>query len=262
MKDTRVQRYELFGIFQTQIKSKIEKLKQTALTCPHFGDLVSFYGLTVCEKGRWGNDDPHLTCVFFGKRAYDKEIQKMSTGATNTTFLIESGVQLIFSQNDTGYVAILLYPAAAKYWKCKEESILLKKKVHPEEMLNSRFLNKYWRYLNAYMECTCLEGNPSLRQRFDTWCLRNFKHLIVNKVCLPTKFRTLSNSVGKFVLQVGLSGFVIFLLTFLPNWNRDDILQKHIVSQMDSITSILKETAIQNRMAVPVHDTVSLDLKQ
>ena len=65
------------------------------------------------------------------------------------------------------------------------------------------------------MEVTSLDGSPSNWQRFLVWRMRFFKPLIIRDTFEKSVFLKSSFEVSKYILTIGLSGFLIYLFTLL-----------------------------------------------
>lgn len=206
------------------------------------------YMLSVCPGSRAGGNNNRIVEVFWGSRPFETITQGNSWKS-----LSEYGATLLFERDDSGFVMISIYPAGNENKKPIESSISLKLWIDPTRLKSNTFLKSLWNDFMAYMECTSLDGNPTLKQRMRISYLRYFKHTVVDKTWLPTKFSDFTGDLIKWVLTVGLSGVIIYALTILsqPNTTESEIQLKNvnekleiISKQIDSISKTSEKTKI------------------
>ena len=207
---TRYQRIKDFQTLQAEGKTSFEKIQKRFEDYKTYEDI---YGLTICPKGRYGGDSERLFEVFYGNRPYAKEDGfDDTTGKRSFSLLSESGVELYMFRDDFGFVSIQLFPAKAKYAQQFEDSIVLYQHIDPKRLLKPRFQKRLLKYMNAYMAVTSLDGQPTICDKKDVMLLRIFKNMIVNGRVLDTKVRKWSMDILKFVLTIGLSGFLLRII--------------------------------------------------
>ena len=238
-KDTRLDRVRLFQEFQT---SKIEAVfKKFKADDQKYNKLDDIYMLCVCPKGRNGAVNNRIAEVFYGASSYDEKITITKDLNTNKEFLVENGATLAFHLNDHGYVAIILHPSSTPYTKSIESAIFVEDYIHPKKLNDISFLKKQWNYLNSYMECTSIDGSPSLFDKYRCWKLRNFKSYSVGSDYQKSKLYSFSQEVFKWVLTVGLSGLLIYIFTVFPNNNTSDEYIKKQNKELEEIKVLLQE---------------------
>ena len=101
----------------------------------------------------------------------------------------------------------------------------------------------------AYMECTSLDGKPTIFQRVRIWYLRNFKHLVIDKKWTATKFSVFSKGVLKLVLAACFSGAVlIYLVNFMtkPTTTETDIQLKEVNKNLETVSKQLEKISEDN----------------
>jgi hypothetical protein len=162
------------------------------------------YMLNICPGSRAGGTDKRTVEVFWGARNFEIETQ-----GRNWRALTETGATLFLARDDNGFVTISLYPAYTENRKQFETSITLHIRLDPKKLENNNFTKLLWNDFMAYMECTSLDGNPTLWQRLRIWHLRNFKHLIIDNKSTPTKFSAFIQGVFKLVVAACFSGAVL-----------------------------------------------------
>lgn len=228
-KDTRIERVKLFEEFNSKIiKDVFEKFKSQDSSHKKFDDL---YMLCICPKGRNGGINNRIAEVFYGSRPYDRTRSIKADFTDSTKTLYESGTTMAFHLNDHGYVAIMLHPSATEYTKSFESTIFVEDYIHPKKLMDESFLERQWKFLNSYMECTSIEGNPTWKDRLRTSYLRNFKNFVQDEKYTSSKISNYVKNLFDWVFKVGLSGLIIYFLTVLPLNNK----QNNSVNNCDSI---------------------------
>jgi hypothetical protein len=192
-KDFYENSYEIFKQLETSDKSTTNFSRENSLC--------------VCHGSRGAKKDKRVVEVFWGGKIFDFE-----TGKNNWNFFTEEGVTLLIYKNDKGYVSVILFPAKTEAYKPIEDNIILYKKLDPKKLKKNRFIKSLWNDFNAYMECTCLDGNPSLKQKITIRYFREMKHLTVNKIYQPRRMTIYVLGIIKFTFTVGLSGFILFII--------------------------------------------------
>ncbi|MFP5082003.1 hypothetical protein [Pedobacter sp. JCM 36344] len=116
--------------------------------------------------------------------------------------------------NDDGFISVMLYPAKAENLSLKEDFIFLEQRIDPKKLLLKSTLKYHWRCFMAYMEYSSLDGNPNLIQRIRVTYLHIFKSMVTNKIWDKALYKTYSNSLFKFIMTVGFSGFIFFAINY------------------------------------------------
>lgn len=215
----RQERILLFECFQNSEFNFFEEKKESGNKYKKFDD---YYSLCVCPKGRNGGVSNRLYEVFYGIRIYEVEEQIRSDFSSQKKTLTETGCTLSFGLNDHGYVAVILYPGKTDYTSQIETCIFIENYLHPSKLANKKFLEKQWRYLNSYMEITSIDGTPTIMDKIRVFYLRYFKNKVINEKYLPKSIVSTLLTSLKFVLNIGLSGFLIYFITILPNKKSDN----------------------------------------
>ena len=166
-----------------------------------------------------GLDDKQFE-VFYGNRPIGGTKSIGQNLGTNIKVDIAHGASLRYMRTDDGRVLCVLNPAESENLKCPEEGIILEIIKEPAEL--SRKAKKHWKSFMAYMETTCIDGEPGWRDKLRTYCLRNFRSLIFTESTNPPRAKQFGATILKYVLTVGLSGFLILLVT----WAREGIRDK------------------------------------
>jgi hypothetical protein len=214
MENKRIERLNLFEKFQNSELNFFEGKKANNKTYKKFDN---YYSLCIAPKGRNGGVSKRLYEVFYGRRIYDIQEQIRSDFSTETKQLTETGCTLSFCLNDHGYVAVILYPGKTDYTRQTESCIYIENYLHPKQLFNKTFLKKQWSYLNSYMETTSIDGNPRILDKIRVFYLRYFKNKVIDKIYQEKPIINALLTSLKFILNIGLSGFLIYVLTVLPN---------------------------------------------
>lgn len=216
MIDNRIKRLKIFEEFQNAKPNYFEEKKEKETKYKKFND---YYSLCICPRGRNGGISKRLYEIFYGSRLYDKEEQIRSDFSTETKQLTETGCTLSFALNDHGYVAIILYPGKTDYTSPIETCIFIKNYMHPKHLIKSNFMERQWRYFNSYMEMTSIDGKATIFDKLRVFYLRNFKNKVIDGKYQTKPITTALLTSLKFIFNVGLSGFIIYLFTILPTIN-------------------------------------------
>ncbi len=236
-KDTIFERIRIFKEFQNSSESIFEEFKMEDNKYKKFDD---YYILCICPKGRNGGISKRLFEVFYGNRIFDHEEKIRSDFSSEKKLLTEHGTTLSFCLNDHGYVAIILYPSGTDYTKSVESAIFVKNYVHPKKLKDKSFLKRQWTYLNSYMERTSIDGYPTLKEKLICSYLRYNKNLVIDNKFQSKKIISHLVNCLRFVLTVGLSGFLILLFNVLLSKTDNSISIKENV-QLNQINTSLKE---------------------
>lgn len=216
----RLERILLFENFQNSELNFFEEKKENGDKYKKFDD---YYSLCICPKGRNGGVSKRLYEVFYGRRIYEVEEQIRSDFSSQKKTLTETGCTLSFGLNDHGYVAVMLYPGKTDYTSQLETCIFIENYLHPKKLSKRKFLERQWRYLNSYMEITSIDGAPTIVDKIRVFYLRYFKNKIIDEKYLPKPIFSAFLTSLKFVVNIGLSGFLIYFITIFPNKKEDNI---------------------------------------
>lgn len=245
----RFNRYEQFNDFALNAESIFKLFLKETPDAKRFDD---FFKLNI-----WNDNDHPKNDVTYVNVAFGSRPLTVSHHNKEFTSTLEEGARLTFYRLETGKVVVTLYPAKTDSRKPIEDAIVLTENLDPQKLSGKKTLKKYWKQFISYMECTSIDGNPSYCQKNVISCLRYTKHLIIKDVYQPETRRTeLWREIRKFVLTVGLSGFVIYILTFVynkiyPN-NSFENGKIEVIQHIDSLQDAVRQT----------DDTVSIKLQQ
>lgn len=202
------------------------------------------YMLCICPGSRAGGNEKRIIEIFWGARPYEFE-----TNGNHFKSLKETGATLLFYRNDTGDITISLYPAKTEYRQPIENHIALYGWLDPRKLNSEDFIKSLWNDFIAYMECTSLDGKPTYLQKLRVDYLRFFKHLVIDKKWMPTKFSKFSLDILKWVLTVGFSGIILFAVSYFtqPKIIETDIQLKEVNKKLEIISKQIENKPINNK---------------
>jgi len=240
MTRTRIDRRKDFEIFFNSSKTTFIEFRDNDKRAEKF---QNFYKLNVCPGSRAGGTNKRVVEIFWGKRPFDT-----ITEGRSWTALPEYGATLLFAMDDNGHVIISLYPAYTENRKPVETCITLHIWLDSSRLLDKSFLKNCWKHFMAYMEYTSLEGNPSKIHKLQVWYLRNFKFLVMDNKWTPTKISVFAKDVFKYVLTVGFSGFIFYIVTILnqPTKTKTEKLLEDGNRKLEIITTQLDKFTDSN----------------
>lgn len=258
----RQNRYIAFEQFYKESKGLFEAYANSTRS-ERLGNLYSFY---VRPGGRFGGVDKKIVEIFYGSRPFDS-VTKIADGSQTIRKLERAhGASLKYQRTDDGQVLCSLIPASSENFRHPEDFILLDIVKNPAELRSKSKL--HWRFFQAYMESTCLDGNPSLLQKLWVVYLRNFKECVVDQTLQKRRSTKFFIEIAKYTLTVGLSGFIILLITwFKDSTNSNQSTERHqevlrIYSNLaDSARSIAESTKKINERVEFSNQEASENLK-
>ncbi|WCC46243.1 hypothetical protein [Tenacibaculum finnmarkense] len=103
------------------------------------------------------------------------------------------------------------------------------------------------------MECTSLDGSPTSIDKLRIGYLKLVKQLVIKNKIQQSRIKSYFFEISKFVLTVGLSGFIIFLVTLSQKDNNGIENQKIIELQKNIEQDIHKTNSIL--------DSINMNLK-
>lgn len=241
MKEKRLRKIKDFENFYDHCDAIFTNLRDNDKRVQIF---ESEYMLSICPGSRAGGNEKRIIEIFWGARPYEFE-----TNGNQWKSLKETGATLLFYRNDTGDITISLYPAKTEYREPIEDHIALYGWLDPKKLNSEDFINSLWNDFIAYMECTSLDGKPTYFQKLRVDYLRFFKHLVVDKNWMPTKFSKFSLDILKWVLTVGFSGAILFAVSYLtqPKITETEIQLKELNKKIEIISKQITNKSINNK---------------
>lgn len=235
----RFNRYEQFNDFAERSEGIFKQFLTDTSSAKRFDD---FFMLNVWNDKNHPKNNVTYVNVAFGSRPLT--VSHHNKGFSST---VEEGARLTFYRMETGQVTVTLYPAKTDSRKPLEDAIVLCECIDPKDLSDEKKLKKYWNDLVSYMECTTIDGNPTFSQKRRVSRLRFVKHLIIDNVYQSTNKRTERwQDIKKFVLTVGLSGFLFYIIQFCYNLlNPDTTQQKYhqeMINHIDSLQDVVRQT--------------------
>ncbi len=212
----RKSRYIAFEQFHKASKGLFEGYANSTKD-KRLADLYSFY---VRPGGRSGGFDKKIVEIYYGNRPIGS-ITKIVDGFKPIRTLEKAhGATLQYQRTDDGQVLCILIPASSENFHHSEDFIVLDMINNPIKLTKKS--KWHWRLFQAYMESTCLDGKPNYSQKILTAYLRTFKKYVVNNTLQKRRSTRFLYDITKYTLTVGLSGFIILLITWIKESGDDN----------------------------------------
>lgn len=178
--------------------------------------LERIYPFYVLPGGRAGGVDKRVFEVFYGQRPFEKVTElvqgKGPLPKIHERLLTERGATLLYERSDDGMVLCTLYPAASENYRPREDAIILAIIRDTHVLTGAPIIERHWRVFMSYMQCTCLEGDPTIGDRLRVWWLLSTRRLIVDNKTEIAKVWTVCSHILMFSVSVGLSGFLLAIV--------------------------------------------------
>ena len=203
-------RREEFQVFSTSFEAVFRKV---ANRDPKHKTLEEIYSFHTSPGGRFGGHDARTVEAFYGQRPFEsiKEINWREFGIPRITdrLLIEKGATISYQRGNNGTVLCTIHPAGSDGFRRREEGILLALIRDPGRLNSSLTLERHWKAFMSYMQCTSLEGEPTIVDRIRLhWLLFTRIQIVEGKTQTPHVWDAMLK-VFSFSLTVGLSGFLL-----------------------------------------------------
>lgn len=219
---SRLRRLEHFKWFASHSRDWFFKIATCDIRHSHMEET---YGFHVAPRGRNGGIDDRTVEVFYGQRPFERveELVAQEGGlpSLRQRHLVERGASLTYQRGDSGVVIVTLAPAITESYRQQESAIVLAFMADPSELRAPPWLEvpprieAHWRCLMSYLQCTSIDGDPSLGDRMRVNWLRLTKPLIIDDKLVPPRWHKHLSQIITWVLTVGLSGAVLFGLQWL-----------------------------------------------
>lgn len=195
----RMQRYNDFQAFSDESKDLFVGLSESDTRNEFFG---GEYSLCITPGGAYGGRDKRHVEVFYGQRAFDSDEKKL---------LSECGARLDYQLNDAGAVICRLIPARTENLAQLEDAIIFRWLSEPKEL--KALAPTHWNLFMSYMRVTSLDGDPTWLDRLRVSWLRLCHLRIVAGKLEKRRITSIGETIFKFTMTVGLSGFLLFGIT-------------------------------------------------
>ncbi len=192
--------------------------------------LIGMYGFYICPGGRNGGIDKKLVDIFYGNRPIDSVTTINENFQQGKRLETAQGAALAYIRKDDGHVVCNLYPAYSENQRQAEQFIILDFIKDPEKLMKRS--KCHWRMLLAYMETTCIDGNPNVLDKILVFYLKNFKRMLVGTVLKQRAVTVALKQTLKYVSTVGLSGFLILVFSYF----KDSITTKQEKLKLQAVT--------------------------
>lgn len=236
----RQNRYAAFEQFYKESNTLFKKYANN----PKSKRLDSLYSFYVRPGGRFGGYNKKIIDIFYGYRPFN--IVKTLDNDFRIKIKAEraSGATLSYQQVDDGCVLCTISPAFSENFHYPENFILLDIIKDPSSLtIKSKW---HWRFFQAYMESTCLDGNPSMIQKLHMVYLRCFKKYVIDGTLQKRKSTKFFCDMMKYALTVGLSGFIILAVSWIKdsdNANQDTERHQELLAAISIISENVRSIA-------------------
>lgn len=154
-----------------------------------------------------GNHDDSITITYPKHRIACVEYHD------GLTYIEENCAFLHIWRNDLGKLFVTLHPCSSKYQKTKEKYIIVcNKETTPSHQVQSVFLKKLLIFLDAYYNCTSIDGSTNIIKKGIVSWLRFTRHQVIDETIQPTRIKTLIIKFVQWVITIGFSGILVNLL--------------------------------------------------
>lgn len=228
-------RSDKFAAFDSFFRSTNELFAGYAASDSRSKWLDDYYSLCICPGGRHGGINKKVVEVFFGNRPIDSFLELDKNLNTIEKLEIAHGATLAYLRRDDGRVLCRLFPAASENQRHEEDFIELADISEPSEL--GRMSVRHWRYLVAYMEITCIDGSPSIWQRIIVFYLRNFRPYVSKAHSKESKAFVAFKEIFKYVMTVGLSGFLLLAISSLKDASSKDAAGEYQRKVLESLSA-------------------------
>ena len=207
-----------FDLFVRESKTIFQRI---ATRDSRHQSLERVYAFHVLPGGRADGVDKRVFEVFYGQRPFEKVTElvqgKGAIPKVHDRLLTEQGATLLYERSDDGIVMCTLYPAGSEHYRRREDAIILAIIRGTHVLTGAPILERHWRAFMSYMQCTCLEGEPTIGDRLRVWWLISTRRLIINNKAEVAKVWTVSARIITFSISVGLSGFLLAIVQWWFN---------------------------------------------
>ena len=246
MKSNRLDRQAAYDNFRDSSKELFTSLSSSDSSSRRLDEL---YSLCICPGGRAGGLNKKVVEVFYGNRPIDSSTQIEPDAGIINKLELAHGATLAYFRTDDGHVICNLYPAASENQKPQEDAVLFDYVDNPARLKQRS--SSHWKTLVAYMEATCIDGQPNLGQHARVFYLRNFKRYVVESKVQDRKALVLTKNIFKWAFTVGLSGiFILIASLFMSRKQGQEEFAHHREVMNISIASTKELSKISNQIKV------------
>ena len=249
----RQRRVDDFEVFVDDAQAIFEKFAKADTSHQKVSEIFQFY---ISPGGRISVGKKSVE-IFYGRRAVDQSQTIDENLELKVNMESEEGASLLYERTVDGKVVCLLYPARTETKQITEEALLLDLLDDPISLRKK--VRCHWRDLVAFMHCTCVDGEPTHGQWLRTWIRRYLRDYFVKRdgrlVRRPARVKTMFRDVFKFGMTVGLSGFLIILVTWIESCGVEDRQQAQFEAMREQLSQasvriedVLTELQLQSQL--------------
>jgi hypothetical protein len=178
--------------------------------------LMRFYAFHVLPGGRDGGHDKRTFEVFYGNRPFERVRELVQENGKIPQFrdrhLNAHGATLLYERSDDGIVLCTLYPACSENYRRREDAIILDVIRGTHVLTGAPILKRHWRAFMSYMQCTSLDGEPTIGDHLRIWWLLSTCRIIIGDKAEGAKVWTVAGRILTFSATIGLSGFLLAIV--------------------------------------------------
>jgi len=214
----RNRRFERYADCQIFVDLAVDWFQEIAKRDPRHAFLADTYSFHVVRGGREGADDRQLLEVFYGQRPVERAVEAPSRSDQNgglqpsrRKFVTERGASLRYQRTDHGAVLCLLEPARSQGLERSESLIVLAHIKDPRVLTGKPILERHWRSLISYFECSSIDGDPGFSDRIRVWWLLYTKPLIMDGKAQRRHIIQVGGQILKWAIAIGLAAALLAL---------------------------------------------------
>jgi len=212
----RNRRFERHAECQIFVNLAVDWFPEIAKRDPRHQFLADRYGFHVVPGGRERADDRQLLEVFYGERAIEQVTETRPRPGQNgglpssrRTLVTERGASLRYQRTDHGTVLCLLEPARSQGFERPESLIVLAHIKDPRVLTGKPILERHWRSLISYFECSSIDGDPGFSDRIRVWWLLYTKPLTIDGKAQRRHIIPVGGQILKWAIAIGLAAALL-----------------------------------------------------
>lgn len=255
---TRKQRTEAFSTFSDQSNALFNSYWATI---SDEKDLKQLNDLVICPKGAMGGLNDNLIEVFFGMKYHSWYKHVGDNFNVTDKANVIYGARLEYRLTDNGNVYVILTPSKTDNFKPLEDGIILDIVKEPNKLINKA--SRHWAYLISYMKVTDVDGQPNIVDSIVVAYLRSTRRYFESGKSQTRKIQNWLSFVAKWVVSVGLSGLIIFLIIVYMNEKKEDKDLKKLINITEQLVEgNLKKDKLITQMGLINSRLTEIDTKQ
>ncbi len=249
---TRQEKIIIFKEFYDNSKEIFEGLVKKN---KHHKKLSNLYAFNICPGGWDGGINEKVIDIFYGNRPIDIRKEVREDFRVQEVIESASGAALHYLRTDNGNIICYLYPARSENQRPIEDFYLIDYISNPKKLKSKAKV--HIKKLISYMETTCIDGEPNLYHRLNVFILRNFNQYVQSGILKENRFKSLFKWLAKYTLTVGLSGFVILIVTWIKDGDTLNNTYKVQVNSYEKLNEIKQESTKSVNQQIEANKKIS-----